>query len=374
MHYKMLKILIGACSFMILFLLQAVDAHAIAVQQDSVGLEKKEGEVFILHQVERKETLFSISRRYGVHVNELKSSNPEVDVDELKIGDILRVPMFPELFRGKKAHHVVREGETLFRIARKYGVSVEEIRRWNAIGNQALPIGQELIIYLEKPDSDPLRVSPEMEKYVTHKVQEGETLYAISKAFGVSTDSLRRLNHLPDESISIGQTLLIREKKNENVPATEVKKVPEPGKPKVSGSKAEGGGEDDEFMFENEREGRKLTRAEALEKEKERIKKIREEEKKALSEYEKVTQIGFAAAISGNSQTKKFLALHRTAPVGTILQVRNEMNNLSVFVRVVGKLPDTGINNKIDIRISQSAYEKLGGINERFPVEITYLK
>lgn len=371
MHYK---IFIGVCSFVLVFLLYAVDAHATYAQQDSVGVGKKDGEVFILHRIEQGETLFSISRKYGVHVNELKSSNPELNVDKLKVGDTLRIPMFPKLFKGKKAHHVVKEGETLFRISQKYEVSVEEIRRWNAIGNQPLSIGQELVIYLKKPEGDPLGVDPKLDRYITHTVREGETLYAISKAFGASIDSLRRLNNLPDESISIGQRLLIREKKeSKNTPDTEVKKVSQLHKPQVLNMEAEDE-EDADEVFEAESEGRKLSRAEALEKEKERIKNIRAEEKKALSEYEKVVQTGFAAAISGNSQTQKFLALHRTVPVGTILQIRNEMNNLSVFVRVVGKLPDTGVNNKIDIRISQAAYEKLGGINERFPVEITYLK
>lgn len=54
---------------------------------------------------------------------------------------------------------------------------------------------------------------------------------------------------------------------------------------------------------------------------------------------------------SGNSDM--FLALHRTAPVGTIMQVRNQMNDLSVFVKVIGKLPDTGANDKVVVKISK---------------------
>jgi rare lipoprotein A (peptidoglycan hydrolase) len=83
--------------------------------------------------------------------------------------------------------------------------------------------------------------------------------------------------------------------------------------------------------------------------------------------------MGLASPIAGKTDTQKYLALHRTAQVGTIIQVRNEMNNLSVFVRVVGKLPNTGINDKITIRITQAAYESLGGINDRIPVEISYI-
>ena len=80
-----------------------------------------------------------------------------------------------------------------------------------------------------------------------------------------------------------------------------------------------------------------------------------------------------AAVIDGNSDTRKYLALHPTAPVGTIMRVRNEMTNLSVFVRVVGKLPDTGANNNVLIRLSPAAQEALGALDGKFRVELSYL-
>lgn len=375
MHYKIFR---GICSFLFVLLLHQAHAHNQSVVKDSVGIEKRSGEVFILHRVEQGETLFSISRLYGVQIDELKESNPEININKLSVGDTLRIPRFPELFRGKKTQHVVKEGETLFRISQQYKVSVENIRLWNAIGNDPISIGQELIVYLEEPKSDPLGIAPDIQKYITHTVQEGETLYAISKAYGVKVDSLKILNQLSNEAISFGQTLLIKEKETKSMPSVVVKEVslPKDNKPvpPVSRNAVESEESTEEAISEVDNRGRKLTKAEALEKEKERIKTIRAAEKKALSEYEKSVENGFAAAIPGRTDTQKFLALHRTAPVGTIIQVRNEMNNVSVFVRVVGKLPDTGMNNKVTIRISQAAYEKLGGINERFPVEITYLK
>jgi hypothetical protein len=49
------------------------------------------------------------------------------------------------------------------------------------------------------------------------------------------------------------------------------------------------------------------------------------------------------------------------------------MNNMSVFVKVVGKLPDTGANDKLVVKITQKAYERLAAIDRRFRVEVTYL-
>jgi hypothetical protein len=85
-------------------------------------------------------------------------------------------------------------------------------------------------------------------------------------------------------------------------------------------------------------------------------------------------QSGLAELIEGTEGNRKYLALHRTAPVGTILKVRNEMNNREVFVRVMGKLPDTALTDKLIIRISKSAYDRLGAIDQRFRVEVTYYK
>ena len=54
------------------------------------------------------------------------------------------------------------------------------------------------------------------------------------------------------------------------------------------------------------------------------------------------------------------------------MQIKNEMNDLSVFVRVIGKIPDTDDNRNVLIKFSKVAYDRLGAINEQFPVEITY--
>jgi rare lipoprotein A (peptidoglycan hydrolase) len=79
-----------------------------------------------------------------------------------------------------------------------------------------------------------------------------------------------------------------------------------------------------------------------------------------------------AGAIA-NSGTDKYLALHKTAPVGTIMQVKNQMNGQSVYVRVIGALPDTGENNNVLVRLSPRAVQKLGTGDSKFRVETSYV-
>jgi hypothetical protein len=94
----------------------------------------------------------------------------------------------------------------------------------------------------------------------------------------------------------------------------------------------------------------------------------------SLKNGDEIIEGGLAELIEGTEGNRKYLALHRTAPMGTILKVRNEMNNREVFVRVMGKLPDTALTNKLIIKISKSAYDRLGAIDPRFRVEVTYYK
>jgi LysM repeat protein len=347
---------------------------AASVQMDSVGVERINGEVYILHKVDQGETLFALSRKYQTEVGDIRKINPSLNVDNLGIGDTLRVPLFPQHALGKKTIHTVKEGETLYRLSKTYDASVADIRRWNALGGQPLAIGQQIVIYhREQITAANPQGSVDEKEFVVHQVRQGETLFAISRAYDVPVSELMRRNRLPDERIAFGQKLIIRDRELIAAPELPVSAstVRTPTIPEPNASRDNDAEEEDE---EEEVYDRRLTRSEALEQEKQRIRTIRAAEKKALSDYEKKSELGFAAAIEGGIETQKFLALHRTAPVGTIIQIRNEMNNLSVFVRVVGRLPDTGVNDKVNIRISQAAYEKLGGINERFPVEITYIQ
>ena len=59
--------------------------------------------------------------------------------------------------------------------------------------------------------------------------------------------------------------------------------------------------------------------------------------------------------------------------MGTIMQIRNEMNEQIVFVRVVGAVPNTGDNDKVVVKISKKAFDRLGAVDKRFPVELSYI-
>ncbi|MFU8859312.1 MAG: LysM peptidoglycan-binding domain-containing protein [Cyclonatronaceae bacterium] len=101
--------------------------------------------------------------------------------------------------------HTVRAGETLFSISREYNITVDELRRWNNIRNNTITIGQRLVV------SDPSRSAPPVSggDQLRHTVRAGETLMAISRRYQLDVDEIRRVNNLQSDVLRIGQVLMI---------------------------------------------------------------------------------------------------------------------------------------------------------------------
>jgi len=86
-------------------------------------------------------------------------------------------------------------------------------------------------------------------------------------------------------------------------------------------------------------------------------------------------EIGYAEMIPATNNGK-YQALHKTAPIGTVITVRNSYNNASIQVKVIGRLPNTGNNEKLIIKLSEAAFRHLNGRGDRdkrFGVELSYV-
>src|SRR5690606_1213235 len=183
---------------------------------DSLGTETVEGKVYILHRVEEKETLYGISRRYGATIESILDANPSADAG-LDIGQILKVPYTGQRPRtytrqtGAGGIHRVEEKETLFSISRLYGISVDELKLWNRLSSSDLNVGQELVIRqidTSTPANDPPAAPPLIKKGV-HEVKAGESMYAIARQYGVSLEDIKRWNNLEDNALKAGQLLFV---------------------------------------------------------------------------------------------------------------------------------------------------------------------
>ncbi len=296
---------------------------AYATPADSLRIEYIDGRAYIIHQVAAGETLYSISKRYKVSMNAIAEASPEVKTG-LHEGMLLRVPYQPPAKKTtRQIRHTVAAGETLYGISRLYDVSVIDIMEWNDLLSADLEVGQVLKIGGKVPakETDFVRDGKKI-----HIVQAGEGLYAIARNFAVSVDDLVAWNNLTTSALNLGQELIVGEATGAVNPAKPAVVASKP-QPAASGPRA------------------------------------------TVKKHEN----GLAAGIEGSEGAATYLALHRTIPPGTLVAVRNEMNNQVVFVRVVGELPDTGVNDKVIIRLSQAAVKQLHAIDPKFRVEITYL-
>jgi peptidoglycan DL-endopeptidase LytE len=98
----------------------------------------------------------------------------------------------------------IKKGDTLYRIAKNYGVSVGEIRRVNNLPGSNIYAGDALKIPLQSMDVGNARSNP-----ARHIVKRGENLYRLSLRYGLSVDDLKDLNNLPGDIIKVGQALLV---------------------------------------------------------------------------------------------------------------------------------------------------------------------
>ena len=125
---------------------------SFAQQQDVVLTETheiKEVSSFVRHKVKRKETLFGIAKRYGITTEQIIEHNPVLKEATLKKRMKLQIPRYRTVTVSKKSNnklHLVQPKETLWRIAYTYGISVEELKEANPSLGEILSIGQKIRI------------------------------------------------------------------------------------------------------------------------------------------------------------------------------------------------------------------------------------
>ena len=160
--------------------------------------------------VKAGDTLYGISNQYGVSVTELASLN-NVDANSLRVGQKLIIPSNSGLNPDNMFMYTVKKGDSLYSISKLYGTSVDEIKKLNYLKNNNLVVGQVLRIpeVYTKPDS---MIVP---NYISYTVMAGDTLYSIAKKYGVSADTIIQDNSLKNNNLSIGQILRIRSKEGE---------------------------------------------------------------------------------------------------------------------------------------------------------------
>ena len=161
------------------------------------------------YTVVKGDSLYSIARRFGVSVQALMNAN-NLTSDTLSVGQVLRIPSNDQDNDinppSGNVTYTVKKGDSLWSIASRYGISVNALREANNLTSDTLSIGQVLIIPGVSDDNEG---NDEMGPSFTYTVVRGDSLWSIANRFGVTVGQLREANNLTTDTLSVGQVLII---------------------------------------------------------------------------------------------------------------------------------------------------------------------
>jgi peptidoglycan-N-acetylglucosamine deacetylase len=180
-------------------------AYTFAAPAESASTAPAHSGVY--YTVQRGDTLYSVARRYGTTVTAIANANGIANINHIRVGQRLYIPGYSTggtSWPVDSTHYVVRSGDSLSVLARRFNTTVTAIARANGISNTShIYVGQKLIVptgYAYPPSVYGF--------YYT--VKAGDTLSSIAKWYGVSLHTLASVNHISNVSrIYVGQRLYI---------------------------------------------------------------------------------------------------------------------------------------------------------------------
>ncbi|WP_256012562.1 septal ring lytic transglycosylase RlpA family protein [Desertivirga xinjiangensis] len=244
--------------------------------------------------------------------------------------------------------HKVAPKESYYSIGRLYSVPPKDIIALN--NNIPLQIGILLKVPTQRPFSTPKSenksrqqsdAESKTEPLGDYTVQPKETLYRIAQKFNTTIEEIRRLNNLRSNSLSVGQVL--------KVPGGTTATYTQNPVAAAIGNSVVNSSVGDTFHVERP--------------------KIATSRLGVTERSERGVAVWIA---DENLDATKMLALHRTAPVGTVIKITNPMTDRTTFAKVVGKFTENETTKDVIIVLTKATADLLGALDKRFQVNIDY--
>ena len=145
------------------------------------------------YTVVKGDSLYAIANKYKVSVQDIIDAN-NLKSTALSVGQKLIIPT-----QITNDLYTVKSGDSLYKIANQYGVTVEDLKKENNLTNNNLSVGQVLKI-------------PSTNNYQTYTVKSGDSLYSIARQYNTTVSDIQALNNLKSTALSVGQKLIIPQK------------------------------------------------------------------------------------------------------------------------------------------------------------------
>ena len=240
----------------------------------------------------------------------------------------------------------VENKQPLYSILKHFNLSLTEFKQINPEVNIPINAGEIIFIpihYLDEATNALITPVKPVEKVVAKKQEEikptesgihivsaKQSLLTIANLHKVTMADIRKWNNLTSDVLKEGQRLLVEAPKNFVI-----------DKSTLLGSKNDKG-----------------------------VEELKSDSKESDG-LKKTIETGIAELIEVPDNSGKYLALHKSAPIGTLVLVKNLANNQSIWVKVIGRLPNS--DGKLIIKLSPKAFERLNAVDKRIRAEISYL-
>jgi len=183
-------------------------------QSDSLEVHNIKGKQYYIHIVEKGESLYAIHKKYDVPLDVINKENPSVS-DGLSIGEKVFIPVkreeaTPVVMDGNFITHEVQKKQTLYSISKLYKVNQNEIIAANPDIEKGLKEGQTIKIPVKKLKAETeVKELPNKTNRRTHVVKKDETLYSLSKKYKVTVDEIKKENNGLPQGLREGETIYI---------------------------------------------------------------------------------------------------------------------------------------------------------------------
>ncbi len=202
-------------STLALFCIVLLSAQTLPYPTDTIR-----GKVYYRYTVKQGEGLYRISKNFGVSQEDIVKANPELEKRGLRLGQTIKVPLVQEIDSTKYILHTLQPKETLYRLSKKYGVSIADIQALNPETSKRMAIGTTLMIPRKGQGTE------NREERTEKRAEVAQPILDLGKLFGqpmdtLATDSLVADTIIPQPTLRIAYLLPLMTNQAKRTPAVD---------------------------------------------------------------------------------------------------------------------------------------------------------
>ena len=315
------------------------------------------------HVVKAKETLYSLARLYNVHPRELAAYNNISVETGLTLGQTIKIPANPTMA--------------------PLGTTTAPPEKKEAEPKKETVVKKEPEVKTEPVAKTINPAKKEGSFPIYHKVEKKETFYHISKTYGITIDDIKKWNKINTDGVAEGTNLVVGYSKEQGTKPVEVipekpvevkkeivKEIPKTVEPEKKEDKVVKTEPAKKEMTPVKKEEVNITGKDF------KAGTFKNVYDKQVADKDKLAEEkGLAGIFKSTSgwEDGKYYCLTNTAPPGTIVKITNTANQRIVYAKVLDLIPDLKQNAGLIIRISNSAASELGANTDNFESTINFL-